>query len=144
MKYLAPPALLIATLALGACATVSVALQEAESSIRGGAKAVDQPAKDVPRYGAIAFSDSSLRWRFRWNVPAQQRATDLALKDCGDADCRILLTFGPQMCGTFAMGRNGKTAAVARPTVKEAEAAARSACDALTSGCKVAPAQCNT
>ena len=104
-----------------------------------------QKAKpDVPRYGAIAFSDLSQRWRFRWNVADPQRAIDLAMQDCGDTGCRILLTFGPKECGTFALGSNSVTAAAKGPTPKKVETSARAACNNIGRDCRVAPAQCNT
>lgn len=143
MKKLVHLATPVAMLALTACADIVEPLKETLSPRETASRATPQTAKDVPRYGAIAFSDQSQRWRFRWNVVAQQRAIDLAIKDCGDAGCRILLTFGPEQCGTFALGRNGVTAAAVGRTAAESETAARAACNKAGKDCKVAPAQCN-
>lgn len=134
--------LLAGTLALAACAGFDLPGLSASSAAPKPSAKTTKP--DVPRYGAIAFSDQSERWRFRWNVVDPQRAVDLVMQDCGDSGCRILLTFGPDECGTFALGRNSVTAAAKARTPKQAETSARAACNDIGGGCRVAPAQCNT
>ena len=133
---------LVGTLALAACAGINFPNLEELSVAKK--PAAQNKAPNVPRYGAIAFSDQSQRWRFRWNVVDQHRAADLAMQDCGDSGCRILLTFGPEECGTFALGRNNVTAVAKGQTPEKAETAARAACNDIGDGCRVAPAQCNT
>lgn len=135
-------AALVGTLALTACAGID--LPGTSESAAAPRSAAQETKPDVPRYGAIAFSDQSQRWRFRWNVIDPQRAADLAMQDCGDSGCRILLTFGPAECGTFALGQNSVTAAAKAQTPRQAETEAKAACNDIGAGCRVAPAQCNT
>jgi len=142
MEMFLRPVSLIVVFALGACTSIGESMKD--STTRNGPSRQTAKPQSAERYGAITFSDSTQIWRFRWNVVSQQRAIDLALQDCGQSDCRVLLSYGAARCGTFAMGRDGKTAAVARHTAKEAETAARAACNSISSACKVAPAQCNT
>jgi hypothetical protein len=134
----------ITVLVVSACAAITEPGEERSSSRDSNNRDSPGAAQEATRFGAIAFSDSTQIWRFRWNVVEQQRAIDLALDDCGQADCRILITYGPALCGTFAMGRDGQTAAAAGRTPKESETAARAACNSVSEGCRVAPAQCNT
>ena len=100
-------------------------------------------AVDGARYGAIAFSRTTLRWHMRWNVTSADRASVLAIEKCIAADCRVVLTFGPGQCGTFSLGDQdalgvgrGKTSAIAHDT-------ALNGCTDSGQTCKVAPVQCN-
>jgi hypothetical protein len=128
-----------AVFALSACAEIGLGTSTtvAEPGRKSAATA------SASGYGAIAFSETSQRWRFRWNVLDEERATELALDDCGDSGCRIILKFGPKQCGTFALGNKNVTAAAVGKTRDQAERLARERCDATTEGCRIAPAQCN-
>jgi len=134
----------VAALLVGACSATTDLIEKRLSSRGTGEAQSADASRQAGRFGAIAFSDSTQIWRFRWNVVDQQRAIDLVLRDCGQTDCRLLLTYGPTLCGTFAMGADGKTAAAAGNNARESEVAARAACNSISRGCKVAPAQCNT
>jgi hypothetical protein len=95
------------------------------------------------RYGAIAVSDRTRDWRIYWDAPSKQDASRVALAECAQPTCRIILDFGPEQCGTVALGSNGFAVGVGRSGA-EAEKNARTNCSAKGTGCKVAPAGCNS
>ena len=99
--------LALIAIALAGCADVSPPGVELAP---GGNDAPEQL-----RYGAIAFSDSTQVWRIRWNVADRERAGALALSNCGESDCRTILTFGPGQCGTFSLGDGGALGVGAGP-----------------------------
>ena len=133
--------LLAVALLTSACSVISP--EEPVAAAESGQIPADQAIAALPGYGAIAFSETSQRWRFRWNVLEQERANALAMNDCGDSGCQILLTFGPKQCGTFALGAGNLTAAAVGSSREQAEKLAREKCFARTEECLVAPAQCN-
>lgn len=93
-------------------------------------------------YGAAAHAPSTQDWRLRWQAADPQRARQQALADCGAADCRVVLEFGPGQCGTLALGRSGIGVGQG-DTPAAAEAAALAECQRTGQGCRVAPAECN-
>ena len=109
-------------LALLAVVTVALAL----ASCTG----MEAPAPALPpqaAYGAIAYSVSTGFHGVVWDVADQQVANQLALSQCGRADCEVLLS-GPG-CGALAAGpgiRDVATAAGA--TAWEAKFKAVQAC----------------
>lgn len=94
-------------------------------------------------YGAIAFSQTTLRWHMRWNVISADRASVVAIEQCGAADCRVVLLFGPKQCGTFSLGKQNALAVGRGFTSAIAHDAALNGCVASGQICKVAPVQCN-
>jgi len=93
-------------------------------------------------YGAAAHAPSTQDWRLRWQAADPQRARQQALADCGAADCRVVLEFGPGQCGTLALGRSGIGVGQG-DTPAAAETAALAECQRTGQGCRVAPAECN-
>lgn len=93
-------------------------------------------------YGAAAYAPSTQDWRFRWRAADPHRARQRVLEDCAAADCRVVLEFGPDQCGTLALGQGGL--GVGRgDTPAAAEAAALAECQRAGSDCRVAAAECN-
>lgn len=94
-------------------------------------------------FGAIAFSPASQDWSFRWNSSSPENAATLAVSDCQDASCQIVLEFGPKQCGTLALGPSGYGVGVGRSTAA-AEKTALAQCSVGGQQCRVAPAECNS
>ncbi len=136
MTPVARSSVALLVIVLAGCAAVS---PPGEESALGGNEAPEQL-----RYGAIAFSQSTQVWRIRWNVTDPDRAGALALSNCGQSDCRTILTFGPGQCGTFSLGDGGALGVGAGPTKESAESTALARCQGSGEACKVAPTQCNT
>jgi uncharacterized protein DUF4189 len=98
-------------------------------------------------YGAIAYDQKADRYGFAWNESTQQKASDLAKKDCGSDDCK-LIPIAPRQCGALATAENHKESnawgASMRPNKGDAEARAIADCQKHTKGqCKVRGAECN-
>ena len=102
------------------------------------------PGHQGNRYGAIAYSPSTQAWHVRWNVRHATRADNLAIQGCGQADCRVILRFGPGQCGTFALGARGALGVGSGLTEKRATETAQTQCERSVHLCRVAPARCNS
>lgn len=116
--------------------------------VAAGCVEIEQARRDTDssqgRYGAIAYSHVSENWRFRWNVRGRSRAVRLVLSDCGDLACRVVVTFGPEHCGSFSLGENRVVGVGIGRSPKVAEDAARADCQRKGgTDCKVAPGRCN-
>lgn len=99
-------------------------------------------------YGAIAYDQGTGRYGLAWNEATQQRASELAKKDCGgSADCR-LFPVAPGRCAALATAENTKESSAwgvsIRPNKGDAEARSIADCQKHTKGqCKVRGAECN-
>lgn len=93
-------------------------------------------------HGAVAYAASTQDWRLRWKASDPQRAQQQALADCAVADCRIVLEFGPDQCGTISLGDPGFGVGLG-DSPAAAENAALSQCRASGQQCRVAEAECN-
>ena len=62
-------------------------------------------------FGAIAYDQATGRYGFSWNEASQDRANQLALKDCGSDKCRVI-PVPPAKCG--ALDGLGEAQALAR------------------------------
>lgn len=58
-------------------------------------------------YGAIAYDQNSGKEGASWDQPTAARANELALKECGSADCRVH-PVEPKGCGALAIGDKDK------------------------------------
>lgn len=106
-----------------------------------GSATADNP-RPIDSYGAIAYAPDAQDWRMRWQAVDARRAREQALADCANADCQIVLEFGPGQCGTLALGEGGFAVGQA-DTPAAAEAAALKECQRTGSTCRVAAAECN-
>jgi hypothetical protein len=98
-------------------------------------------------FGAIAYDQASGRYGFSWNEATQQRATDLAMKDCASPKCASY-PVPPRQCGALATADNMKESNAwglsVRPNKPEAETQAIADCKKHTSGeCKTRGSECN-
>ena len=98
-------------------------------------------------YGAFALDQNAHKFGYSANQPDQQRADQLALKNCKSANCKIIFPIGPRQCGALATSdKQGSTAwgGSVKPTRDAAGLAAISDCQKRTSGqCKVRASGCN-
>ncbi len=96
-------------------------------------------------YGAIAYDQNSGKEGASWDQPTPARANELALKECGGADCRVH-PVEPKGCGALATGDKDKAWGGAdRETLGEARRDAVAHCQTHTptGTCAVRVSGCN-
>jgi hypothetical protein len=99
-------------------------------------------------FGAIAYDQGSGRYGLSWNEATQQRAADLAKKDCGSENCRLFPVL-PGKCGAIALSSDPKESnawgvATSHTDKAAAELAAMQDCQKHTAGqCKIRGSECN-
>jgi hypothetical protein len=98
-------------------------------------------------FGAIAYDQTTGRYGFSWNEATQDRASELARKDCGSDKCR-LIPVPPAKCGALATTDNPKESNAWGASVRDDKAAAElgamQTCQKNTAGqCKVRGSECN-
>jgi hypothetical protein len=98
-------------------------------------------------FGAIAYDQATGRYGFSWNEASQDRANQLALKDCGSDKCRVI-PVPPAKCGALATTGNPKESTAWGASVRDQKAAAELGamqdCQKHTAGqCKVRGSECN-
>jgi hypothetical protein len=82
------------------------------------------------RYGAIALSETSLRFGASWGYPDAPSANQRALKECGGAGCAVSLALSGT-CGTLVIsGARNQSFAAADPDRNSAAALAIAQCQA--------------
>ena len=98
-------------------------------------------------YGAFALDQAAHKYGYSANQRDQQRADQLAVKNCKSANCKVVFPIGPRKCGALATGEKKNTTAwggAVRATRDAAALAAMNDCQKHTSGqCKVRAAACN-
>lgn len=60
----------------------------------------EMPVPHVMRYGAIAYSPSTGAWGTSRGYQVKLRAERVALDQCGENDCRVIISFN--LCGAVA------------------------------------------
>jgi|HubBroStandDraft_1064217.scaffolds.fasta_scaffold817713_2 hypothetical protein len=98
-------------------------------------------------FGAVAYDDATGHFGFSWSQPTQERATELALKDCASAKCHAF-PVPPAKCGALATSNDPKESSAWGGAVRDdrpaAELAAMENCQKHTKGqCKVRGSECN-
>jgi len=95
-------------------------------------------------YGAIAWDQATGKYGASWNQPAQRRADEGALGECGASGCKIVRQIGPKLCGALALSEDGKMAGAAfRRDRDAARVAALRACPKKAGECIVRVTDCN-
>jgi hypothetical protein len=109
------------------------------------AMAVTAPA--FAGYGALAHDDGSGKYGLSSNEDAQNKADDVAMKECGSDKCKIVFRTAARECGAIALAGDGTGnawGAGKHPQRATAELAAVTNCQKHTKGqCKVKAAECN-
>jgi hypothetical protein len=99
-------------------------------------------------FGAIAYDQATGRYGLSWNEASQDRANQLALKDCGGSEkCRVI-PVPPAKCGALATTDNPKESTAWGASIRDqkpaAELGAMQDCQKHTAGqCKVRGSECN-
>jgi Domain of unknown function (DUF4189) len=98
-------------------------------------------------FGAIAYDQATGRYGFSWNEATQDRANQLARKDCGSDKCQ-LIPVPPAKCGALATTDNPKESTAWGASVRDDKAAAElgavQGCQKRTAGqCKIRGSECN-
>jgi hypothetical protein len=97
-------------------------------------------------YGAFALDATAHKFGYSANQPDQQRADQLALKNCKSDNCKIVFPIGPRRCGALATSDVAGTAwgGAVKPTRDAAQLAAIADCQKHTAGqCKLRAVGCN-
>jgi hypothetical protein len=98
----------------------------------------------LAEYGAIAWDQSTGKYGAIWKQPAQARADEMAIGECGASGCKIVKRIGPKMCGALALSEDGKMAgAASRKDLDTARLAALKACPKKAGECIVRVSDCN-
>jgi Domain of unknown function (DUF4189) len=103
------------------------------------------PAPADAGYGAIAYDQQSGKEGASWDKPTPAEANELALKQCGSADCRVH-PVEPAGCGALAISDRDKAWGGAdRETLDEAKHDAVAHCQTHTQTgmCAVRVSGCN-
>lgn len=58
------------------------------------------------QYGAIAYDQVNCAWGRSWNYGTPQQAASVALAECHQAGCKVVLEIGPHQCGSLASTAN--------------------------------------
>jgi len=98
-------------------------------------------------FGAIAYDQATGHYGFAWNQPSQDRANELARKDCGSDSCRVI-PVPPARCGALATTDDPKESNAWGVAIRDQKAAAELGamedCQKLTTHqCKVRGSECN-
>jgi hypothetical protein len=96
-------------------------------------------------YGALAHEDTTSKYGLSSNEETQAEADDVAVKECGSDNCKIVFRFGPRECGAIATGESGTSWGSGKRLDKAgAELDAINNCQKRTKGqCKVRSSACN-
>ena len=58
-------------------------------------------------YGAVAYDQDARKQGFAWDEPSQQRANEVAKRECGSDACKVRFGVPPKMCAALATPRSG-------------------------------------
>ena len=92
-------------------------------------------------YGAIAITPDAEVWGYSYDYPTREQAEKRALKECGQADCRVQVWF-KNACGAIAKDESGNLGWAWADTREQAEAEAISAC--ANGSCRIETWVCTT
>ena len=99
-------------------------------------------------FGAIAYNQATGRYGFAWNELSQDRANELARKDCGGGDACRIIPVPPARCGALATTDDPKESSAWGAAIRDQKAAAELSamqdCQKHTAHqCKVRGSECN-
>ncbi|HEY1259938.1 MAG TPA: DUF4189 domain-containing protein [Stellaceae bacterium] len=96
-------------------------------------------------YGAVAYDVKTGKRGWSWNEATVQRASEVALSQCGTSGCKVLMKVGPKRCGALATTEDGKGwGAAGRATVDQSRVAALANCAKTKLGeCVIRVSDCN-
>lgn len=104
----------------------------------------ESKSRDYYYWGAIAYSFSARVDGTSWDYSTQGEAANVARRACGQADCRVLLTFESE-CGAIAVGENGGWGGGYGDNHDAARNAAQNTCRRHgNKSCRVASSVCTT
>jgi uncharacterized protein DUF4189/gag-polyprotein putative aspartyl protease len=75
-----------------------------------GSPAVPTASSTVGHYGAIAWDKETGRSGSSRNRDTPDQAAEMALRECGSSDCKVIIHTAPAMCAALATTENGKYA----------------------------------
>ncbi len=103
------------------------------------------PAGAFAGYGAIAWDGVSGQRGWSWNQPNAQKATEVALSECGASGCKVVIHTVARQCAALATTQDGKAAGgAARKTKDAARLAALADCQKRKAGdCVMRVSDCN-
>ena len=94
-------------------------------------------------YGAIAYSPTNGKYGYTYDYGTRASAEEAALRNCNDADCRLVLWF-VNACGALAIGDGYAWGAGWASSQSEAENIAMSYCNREAQGCSIARWVCTS
>jgi len=97
-------------------------------------------------FGALARDDSTSKFGLSSNEETQKKADEVAVKECGSDNCKIVFQMSPKECGAIATAESSGTAwgAGKKSSKAGAELQAMQNCQKRTKGqCKVQTSECN-
>lgn len=96
-------------------------------------------------YGALARDDATSKFGLSSNEETQKKADEVAVKECGSDNCKVVFRMGPKQCGAIATAESGTAwGGGRRPDKTSAELAAMTNCQKQTKGqCKIRSSECN-
>ena len=53
-------------------------------------------------YGTVTYDQEGRKQGFAWDEPSQERANEIAKRDCGSDACKVRFGVGPKMCAALA------------------------------------------
>ena len=97
-------------------------------------------------FGALARDDTTGKFGLSSNEETQKKADEVAVKECGSDNCKIVFRMSPKECGAIATSESSGTAWGAGKASSKAgaELAAMQNCQKRTKGqCKISSSECN-
>jgi hypothetical protein len=80
------------------------------TSTTQGSSATPKASLPAGHYGAIAWDMETGRSGSSWNGDTPGQAAEMALRECGTTDCKVIIHTAPAMCAALATTENGKYA----------------------------------
>ncbi|MGP9811860.1 caspase family protein [Rhodopseudomonas sp. NSM] len=96
---------------------------------------------DLKPWGSIVYDPDNEKWGISWNHASRKAAVSDADAKCGDANCKVELSFYGKRCGAFAVSAMSWSL-VDRDTVQAAKDAALQACGKSGKPCRIIGAVC--
>jgi hypothetical protein len=83
------------------------------------------PARASSSYGAIAWDRMTGRSGWSWSQATAERASELALSQCGDSGCKVVLQSGPGQCTAYNRRPQARWRSFAHDAGRRADGCAR-------------------
>jgi hypothetical protein len=85
-----------------------------------GSPATPKASLPAGHYGAIAWDMETGKSGSSWNGDTPDQAAEMALRECGTSDCKVIIHTRPAMCAALATTENGRYAGGASRRDREA------------------------